>query len=347
MIGIISYGTYIPKRRVKLSEIASFWNQDSSLEKSLGVAEKSVPNLDEDAATLAIESALVALKHGQIAPEDIQSILIGSESHPYAVKPTATIVGEAIGLGNDYLALDTEFACKAATGAMLLLTGLIDSRKIKIGMVIGSDTAQAKPGDALDYTACSAAAAMILGRENVIAEIKDFVSYSSSTYDFWRRDQQKHPSHAGRFSGEPAYFAHVLTASEKLLKKTKTTSKDYDFAVFHMPNGKFPKEAAKRLMFTKEQIELGLTVEEIGNPYSASVMVGLSKVLDNAKPNQKIFVCSYGSGAGSDAFILEVTEKIIEYKKRLTTTVEKQISNKEYVTYSEVIKMNLLKGGRD
>lgn len=338
--GIVSYGTYIPKFRVKVSEIAQFWERDFlSVVKSLGIEEKSVPAIDEDSVTMAVSSSQDALLNGKLNPGDIDAVLVGSESHPYAVKPTSTTVAEILGITENYLGVDTQFACKAGTAAMQLVAGLTESRHIKNGLIIGTDTAQAKPGDALEYTAASASASFILGHSKIIAKILDFTSYSTNTPDFWRRDGQKYPSHAGRFTGESAYFDHVFNASKKLLEKTKLSPSDFSYAVFHMPNSKFPNQAAKRLGFSKEQIKTGLIVEEIGNPYSASSLLGLAAVLDIAKPGQKIFVCSYGSGAGSDAFVFETTKEILNYQKSLKTNVKKQIRDKKIISYPQFVKL--------
>ncbi|MBI3109472.1 hydroxymethylglutaryl-CoA synthase [Candidatus Daviesbacteria bacterium] len=342
MIGIVSYGVYIPKFRIKPSQIAAAWGRDVfEIEKSLGIMEKAVASYDEDAITLAIEAGSNALTAGKIDPKSIGGITIGSESHPYAVKPSSTTVAEILGLGTDYLAADLEFACKAGTAGVQLLSGLISQGKSQYCLAIGSDVAQSKPADILEYTASSAACALILGKNDSIVNILDFTSFSSDTPDFWRKDTEKFPSHGGRFTGQPAYFAHVLGASERLLKQMKMVPTDFDHVIFHMPNAKFPKEAAKKLGFSPKQLEAGFVVEHIGNPYSASSMVGLAAVLDIAKPKDKIFMCSYGSGAGSDAFVFEATAEIKKYQRRNKDTVAKQIKNKEYIDYS-LIARNIL-----
>ena len=246
-------------------------------------------------------------------------------------------------MGTDYLAVDLEFACKAGTAGMQLLSSFTESKHAKYCLAIGSDVAQSKPSDVLEYTASSAACALILGKDDVIANILDFTSFSSDTPDFWRRDTEKFPSHGGRFTGEPSYFAHILGASQRLFKQAKIKPADFDHVVFHMPNAKFPKEAAKKLGFTPKQLEAGFIVEHIGNPYSASSMVGLAAVLDIAKPKDKIFMCSYGSGAGSDAFVFEITKEIKDYQKHIKDTVARQIKNKEYIDYSLIAKNILTK----
>lgn len=344
MIGIVSYGAYIPYFRIKPSQIAQTWGKEiAEIEKSLGVNEKAVASYDEDAITLSIEAANRALVNGGIDPLKIGGIAIGSESHPYAVKPSSTTVAEILGMGNDYLAADLEFACKAGTAAMQLLSGLIVQNKSKYCLAVGADVAQSRPSDVLEYTAASASAAFILGKTDTIANILDFTSFSSDTPDFWRKDTEKFPSHAGRFTGSPAYFAHVLGASEKLLKKMKVEAADFDYAVFHMPNAKFPKEVAKKLGFRSEQLNPGFVVENIGNPYSASSLVGLAATLDVAKPKDKIFMCSYGSGAGSDAFVFEVTPFITKHQRINQETVARQIKHKEYIDYSLIAKNILTK----
>lgn len=340
MSGIAGYGAYVPVYRIKVSDIAAVWKKDpKEITEGLRINEKSVPGIDEDAVTLGVEAGKRAVSMAGIAGSDIGCVYVGSESHPYAVNPTSTTVAEFLGIGNDYFAADLEFACKAATAGMQVSLGLIESGRIQYGLAIGSDTAQGKPHDALEYSAASASCAFILGakKEEIIAEILDTSSYSSDTADFWRRDGERFPSHFGRFSGEPAYFNHVVSESKKLMEQNKMKPADFDYCVFHMPNGKFPRAVAKKLGFTNEQLAPSLVVEQIGNPYSASSLVGLAAVLDEAKPNQKIFFVSYGSGAGSDGFIFRTTEKLA-VKRKNTVKVREQIERKIYVDYPEYLK---------
>src|SRR3989338_7939781 len=167
MIGIVSYGTYIPKYRIKPSQIAQAWGKEvKGVESSLGVFEKAVASVDEDAVTLAVEASFKALTNSQITPEKIGAITVGSESHPYAVKPTSTTVAGILGLPEELLAADLEFACKAGTVGIQLLSGLVSTNKAKYVLAIGSDVAQSKPSDVLEYTAGCAAAAYILGKDN-------------------------------------------------------------------------------------------------------------------------------------------------------------------------------------
>jgi hydroxymethylglutaryl-CoA synthase len=341
MAGIIGYGAHVPRYRIKVEEIAKVWDEDAkSIKNGLNIAEKSVPSHDEDAATIATEAGRRAVHHAGIDPKELSAIYVGSESHPYAVKPTATVVSQAIGAGNNLTAADLEFACKAGTAGLQMLMGMTDSGMIKYGMSIGSDTSQGRPGDALEYTASAGGAAFIVGREKkeVIAEILATASYTSDTPDFWRREGAMYPSHGGRFTGEPAYFKHITEATKLLLEKTGLKPEDFAFAVFHQPNGKFPLVVSRKLGFTEDQVKDGLLTPKIGNTYSGASMLGLAAVLDKAKPGDKILVTSFGSGAGSDSFAIEAKEPIVEKRERLVKVEDIINKNKIYVDYSVYLK---------
>ncbi|HJJ63701.1 MAG TPA: hydroxymethylglutaryl-CoA synthase [Methanocorpusculum sp.] len=336
MVGIITYGAYIPRYRIKVEEIARVWGANAAeISGGLGVHEKAVPDYDENTATFAVEAARAALARREVDVSEIKAVYVGSESHPYAVKPTAVTVGEAIGATPVMTAADYEFACKAGTAAIQTSMGLVASGMMKYAVAIGADTAQGAPGDALEYTAAAGGAAYIIGNDDPIAEINDTCSFTSDTPDFWRREGEDYPQHGGRFSGEPGYFKHVESAAKMMMERRGTRPSDYDYAVFHQPNAKFPQKAAKTLGFTAEQIKPGLLVPRLGNTYSGAVPLGLAAVLDIAKPGDRIFVTSYGSGAGSDSFDITVTDAILDKIDRSKApSVESMLEKKKYLDYA-------------
>jgi len=339
MAGIVGYGAYVPVYRIRTSDIALVWGEEPErIESGLGIKEKAVGGIDEDAATIAVEAARNAMKRAQIKPQDLGAVYVGSESHPYAVKPTASVVAEAIGAVPNSTAADLEFACKAATAGFQMCAGLVDNGTTKYAMSIGADTAQGRPGDALEYSAGSGGAAFIFGKNNEsLALIEATFSFTTDTPDFWRRQKADYPSHGGRFTGAPAYFKHVSGATKGILEKTGAKLSDFDYVVFHQPNAKFPVQLAEKLGIPKEKLKPGLLTPFIGNTYSGAVPLGLSAVLDIAKPGQKILATSFGSGAGSDSFIITVTDKI-EEKRDLAPTTQYYIDKKRYIDYSTYIK---------
>ena len=334
-VGIVGYGSYIPRYRLPGAEIARIWAGGGAASP---IREKAVAGLDEDVVTMAIEAARNAIACAEIDPLQIRAVWVGSESHPYAVKPTSTIVAESIGASADVLAADWEFACKAGTEAVQAALGLVGSGMARYILSIGMDTAQGRPGDALEYTAGSGGAAFILGpADESCAVYQGSYSYVTDTPDFWRRAGEIYPSHGDRFTGEPAYFAHTIAAASTLMQMMRTTATDYAYAVFHQPNVKFPARAAKTLGFSAEQIAPGLLANEIGNVYSGSCMIGLTAILDIAEPGDRILMVSYGSGAGSDAFDLRVTEHI-KHRPRARVKTADYIERRSEIDYGTYVR---------
>lgn len=330
--GIVGYGVYLPKFRIK----------NRSAEEAQGVQERTVPFADEDTTTFAVEAGKRALIHVALDGRYIRKCFVGSESTPYAVKPTMATVVQALELGEPYEdgfvsgGVDTQFACKAASDLFIDAAALVAFPAFKGGsvMVIGSDNSQAARDDPLDFTVGAGAAAFIFGDRDVIATLDHYVSYTSDTPDFYRREGSKYPRHGGRFTGKPAYFKHVVTAMKLIMKESGLTPKDFNYVVLHSPNARYPFQAALEAGFQPDQVNPSLFVRWIGNLYSGSSLTALAGILDVAEPGDRILMASYGSGAGSDAYIFTVT-KAIEEKRSRTIPVKDQIENphRQYVDY--------------
>ncbi len=333
-IGIVGYGSYIPQYRIPAREIARVWTDGKG---GVPITEKAVPGPDEDTMTIGLEAARNALVRSGIDPQNIGAVWVGSESHPYAVKPTSTIIAEAIGATPHTEAADWQFACKAGTETIQAGIGFVAGGMAQYVLGIGADTAQSRPGDALEYTAAAGGAAYIIGpAAESLARFETTFSYVTDTPDFWRRPTTHYPSHGQRFTGEPAYFHHVSAAAETLLNEMGRTAKDYAHVVLHQPNKKFPERMAAMLGFEKEQWVTGLLSPIIGNTYAGASLLGLTAVLDIAQPGDKILCISFGSGAGSDAFSIEVSAKITA-KKRLAPVTQDYINRRieiDYATYA-------------
>ncbi len=342
LVGIIGWGSYIPLYRLPLNDIARIWGFSPETPRGLSVIEKAVGGIDEDAITMGWEASLNALKRAGINPREIGAVWFGTESKPYAVKPSATVIAEALGITPKTMATDLEFACRAASEAIRISIGAIASGLIKYSLVVGSDTAQANPGDVLEFTASSAATALVLGpREEAAAVFEGSYTYVTDTPDFWRRAYQPYPLHGEGFTGEPAYFHHIINAVKGLLEETGLSINDFDYAVFHQPNGTFPLRVAKKLGIPREKVLPSLVTPYIGNSYNSSALIGLSKILDNAKPGDRILLAPFGSGAGSDAYSIIVTEKILD-KQDKAPKVEDYLKRKKVIDYGFYAKSRRL-----
>ena len=335
-VGIVGYGAYVPRHRIRAEDIARVW---SGQEDGAPVMEKSVPGPDEDTATMAIEAARNTLRRsGGVDPQAIRAVWIGSESHPYAVKPTGAIVAEAIGATPYTMSADLEFACKAGSEAMQMAIALVGSRMADLALAAGIDTAQGRPGDALEYTAGAGGAAYLIGpAEGALAVLEGSFSFVTDTPDFWRRPYERYPRHGSRFTGEPAYFRHTTGAARAILDATGYTPDDLDHVVFHQPNARFPVEAARQLGFRPEQYAAGLLSPVIGNTYAGSALIGFSAVLDIAQPGQRVLVVSYGSGAGSDAFVWKTTDVLVE-RQHLAPRTQDYVARRHLIDYGTYVR---------
>lgn len=335
-VGIAGYGAYVPRYRLPAKEISRIWTDGVG---GTPIQEKAVAGLDEDVATMSIEAARNAMRRAGVSASQVRAVWVGSESHPYAVKPTSTIVAEALGMVPHTQAADWEFACKAGTEAMVAAMGFVGSGMADYAMAIGMDTAQGRPGDALEYTASSGGAAYLIGpAESALAVIDYTYSYVTDTPDFWRRAYQKYPEHGQRFTGEPAYFTHVLSAGRTMMETLGLTAQDFRFAVFHQPNTKFPTRAARQLGFTEEQYSDGLLAPMIGNTYSGAAIIGLTAILDIAEPGDRILMVSFGSGAGSDAMVIRATERLVEMRGKAIST-QAYVQRRKEIDYAQYARM--------
>lgn len=334
-VGIVGYGSYIPRYRIAGKEIARVWTDGQG---GVPVQAKSVPGPDEDTITMSIEAGRSALRRADMPASMVDAVWVGSESPPYSVKPSGTVVAEALGTTPWISAADWEFACKAGSEALTASMGMVGSGMARYVLAIGADTAQGRPGDALEYTASAGAAAMLIGAASEsLATIEATVSYATDTPDFYRRAERPYPVHGQRFTGEPAYFHHVRSAATRLLDELGRTPQDYTYAIFHQPNSKFPQSVAKQLGFTPEQTAPGLLSPQIGNTYSAIVFLGLCATLDIANPGDTIFLTTYGSGSGSDAYSLVVTDALLERRNRAPLTAA-YLARQEFVDYAMYVK---------
>ena len=340
MPGIVGYGAFIPRNRIRSEEIARQWGKDpATIQRGLLLEEKSVPGLDEDTITISVAAGRAALARAGIDAQRVGALYIGSESHPYAVKPSGTVVLEALGLGPDIHVADFEFACKAGTEAMSVALAMVESGRAEYAMGIGADTSQGAPNDALEFSASAGGAAYIFGKTDLLVEVLHTYSFTSDTPDFWRREGEFYPRHGGRFTGEPAYFHHVMSATKGILDRSGHKPSDFKYAVFHMPNGKFPLSVGKQMGFTQAQMEQGWVVNLMGNTYSGSSPTGLAAVLDIANPDDLILITSLGSGAGSDSFILRATDLLPE-RQGLAPAVRSMLDGpRKYLTYGQYAKL--------
>lgn len=153
-VGIVGYGAYIPIQRIKTELIVKAREKKredlpqflDKVRNGLLLREKSVASLTEDSITIATEAALNAVEMAGIDPQQIETVAAGSESKPYAVGTIARHVASFLGVGNHVYVADLEGACNSGMQSTSFVESQILSGRIKYGLAIGSDVAQAPVG---------------------------------------------------------------------------------------------------------------------------------------------------------------------------------------------------------
>lgn len=272
---------------------------------SIGIISKVIAATDEDSLTMAYQASQSALNKTNISKNKIGALYVGSESHPYAVKPQITLLQNFLNLPNNIIGTDMQFACRVGMDSVIVVSNMVEAKTILSGIAIGSDKAQVDGKDILDYSAAAGASSWIITNQKKEGrfQIVYATSYISDTPDFWRHQNENYPRHAGRFTGEPAYMYHLQKVFDQTFQENNLVAKNIKKLVIHAPNGKFPKVFAARNGM-KPKLDNILAIKS-GNPYSASVMIQAVNTGKKLKKNEYLLLLSYGSGAGSIAMLIK------------------------------------------
>jgi 2-acetylphloroglucinol acetyltransferase len=344
-LGIVSYGTYIPRFRMLVEEPLRIWDNTflKVLKEQLLISERVVLSPDEDTVTMAVDATRQALERWGHGLQDVGGLYLGTCTNPYSSRPCSTIVAEALGENPSVDCLDVQFSTRSGTAALRIAQAMVLSKASQYAIAVGSDTINrhTAPGTLQEYTASAAAAAVIVGEnpDEIIAEVGPFVSIVSDLSDMFRLEGERYISSGGASTIDSGLglYSHISQAVSEYLKRYGFKPQDFHSVVFQQPSGVLPVALAKRLGFSAEQVMPGVISYKLGDFGSASTLVALSSILDHASPNQKILVASYGFGAGADVTAITVTENIRRFPRQ-ASTVEQQIQNKVQLDYATAMK---------
>lgn len=342
--GIVSYGVAVPYHRLAVDEIIELW-LNSSLEmikESQGVLERSVLDSDEDSNTFAVAAAKEAFKRVDGA-FDVDAFYYGTCTNPYDSRPSSTMVLEALDLPYSTKCCDLQFSMKSGTAALMNAYAMVKANLAKQALAVGADTINrhTAPGDLVEPYGGAGAGALVIGTEGVIATIDDLESYSSDLSDGFRIEGERYLRTGmllGSAKNEVGVDTHTLHAAKALFERTGLQPEDFRYAVFQQTTPGFVRHIASLLGFKKEQYLPGIFADRVGDTGSASPVIGLAKVLDEAKAGDRIFLSGYGYGAGADVFVLTVTDEIAKVQKS-AKSVEDHLKRKKLVDYKMAMKM--------
>jgi hydroxymethylglutaryl-CoA synthase len=308
MFGICSYGGYVPRYRLNRGLIYAGIGWMNAGNIGLARGEKAVANFDEDSLTMAVAAGIDALTGIEI--ESVDGVYYASTTMPYKERLNAGIISGALGLDDNVRAADFGGGLKAGTTALLSALEGVEAKRVKNLLVTVADCRLGKPASPQEMIFGDAAAAFLVGDENVIAEFKDSYSVTYDFADHFRGASAKYDRQwEDRWIRDLGFDQFVPAAVNGLLEKADMAMADFAKVVYpcHYPAAR--KKLNKVLGISPEQDQGNFQAEigESGTPHSLVMLVA---ALEEAKPGDKILVVSYGSGC--DALCFEVTENILK-----------------------------------
>jgi len=308
MVGIVSYGAYIPKYRIdrKIIYKAIGWLNPATYLPG----EKAVANFDEDSITMAVAAGIDCLS--DIELDSIDSMFFATTTSPYKERLGAQIISTAFNLRDDIRTADFTDSPKAATTAMLSAIDAVKAGNTDKSLVCASDCRKVKPGGSQEQLFGEGAGSVLIGKEGSIANLVDSYSVSYDFTDHWRSEDDKFDRQwEDRFIRDAGYKKFIGEAISGVLKKCNLEPKDIAKVCYPSLYAGDHKSIARNLGFTPEQLQDSM-VANVGYTGTGNSLMLLVAAFEDANPGDKIIVASFGSG--SDALLFEVTEEINNIK---------------------------------
>ena len=321
MVGIVSYGVYIPKWRMPLDLVA----------KGM-LGERPVAGPDEDSVTMAVAAVLDCLKG--LDRSQIDGLFFASTTSPFAEKQVATLIAKATDLHESIMTADFAGSLRSGTTALNLAADAVRAGSARQILVVASDCRLGASGSEHERNGGDGAAAFLVGSQNTVLSLESNTSVSNEIFDVWRRSKDTFiNSWESRFDLTDGYMKSMREAIVALIKKTGLTHKDFAKVVFYCPDGRSSTALAKELGFdSKTQLQSPL-FGVLGNTGTASPLLLLVQALEEAKSGDRILLASYGNG--SDALLLRVNEGIekLSDRSRLKILLNSKRMVPDYLTY--------------
>jgi 3-hydroxy-3-methylglutaryl CoA synthase len=330
MIGITSYGAYIPWHRIDRQLFAKAWG---------GFAipgERAIASYDEDSVTMAVESAIDCLS--DIDTATVDGLLFATTTSPYKEKLCSATMALALHLRRDIQTGDITGSLRSGTTALAFACDAIKAGRTNSMLVTASDTRMAPPSGITEQSLGDSAVALLLGKKNVIAEIIDSYSISDELAATWRSETDTFiRSWEDRMVMDESYSKVMPEVLSGVMNKCGLSPKDFDKVVFDPPGDirRHGRVAAELGFDPAQLLDPSGIFMNLGLLGSAMSLMMLVSALEQAEPGQKILFAGYGNGA--DAFVLQVTNAIKKLGGRRGFT--KHLESKHMMTnYNDYLR---------
>lgn len=307
MIGITAYGAYIPRARLnkKAAADANAWF-DASL-NSLSKGERAICNWDEDVITMAVEAASACLASQQDA--NLSSLYLASTTFPFLDRQNSVVVSEALNLNNQIRTMDVGASQRAATSALI---SLLESQAAGDSLLLASEHRRSKAGSRAEMLWGDAAAAVLIGSDNVIAECLSIETYAVDFVDHYRGEEASFDyDWEERWIRDEGFMKTVPGVVEKVLESAGITATDIKHFILPTDQARTPGALANKLGIDGEAV-VDNQIATVGVAGAAQPLLLLAKALEESKPGDHILVIGFGQGC--DAILLRATDGIANYK---------------------------------
>jgi hydroxymethylglutaryl-CoA synthase len=306
MIGITSYGAYVPFFRLSRDLMAKAWGRGS-----IG-GERSVANNDEDSATMAVEAAFDCLQGKD--RKDLGGLYFASTTAPYREKEISSLVAATVDLPGEIRTADFGNSLRAGAAGLRSAFDAVGSGSVQDLLVAAADCRLGYPQSDHEQSFGDGAAALLVGNSGVLAALEGHYAVSNEMMDVWRNAGDEFVrTWEGRWVLGEGYSALTEQAVKGLMKKKGIDAKGITLAAIPAPDGRTHRRMVQALGLDKSQVVDPL-LGNVGDCGAAQPLMLLVAALETAKPGETILMAAYGNGA--EAFLFKVTGEIKRIKDR-------------------------------
>ncbi len=296
MAGISSFGIYVP-----------IWKLPLSLVSPVLRGAKAVAGSDEDSVTMAVAAGLECLAGTQ--RKQVDGLLFASTTTPYLEKQIATLIASALDLREDIFTLDIGGSLKGGTGALILAANMVRAGAAENVLVIAADCRMASPGSPQEMLLGDGAAAVLIGRRDVLAQFEESFSTANEMMDVWRHSSQRFvQTWEDRFSTGQGYQKVMARTIKGLMARQHLAVSDYSRLAFYWPDARSPAQVAREIGFDPSTHLQNCLLKEMGNIGAAQPLLLFAEALKRSGAGERIVVGGYGGGA--DALCFKTTSNI-------------------------------------
>jgi hydroxymethylglutaryl-CoA synthase len=290
MVGIVSCAVYLPRYFLTGEMLGQAWGTPPTK------LAKRVAGFDEDSLTMSAQAALAL---GRPA----QGVFLASTTSPYEEKSCASILASVLEAPAGARVMDLGGSLRCAATAIAMAAESVAAGTMESCIVAAGDMRQVEPGAPEEITFGDAGAAVLVGKENVIAELLDHVSVSSELLHTWRRAGDRYVRSGDiRFSQKYGYEQNLVEVINGLLAKTGLKAADIQKVIVAIPEIRPIRAILNETGFDEKKQWHDPLTGFTGFTGAPHPLVLLASALENSAPGEKIMVCAYGDGASAMLF---------------------------------------------